>query len=243
MVADVRRTTMDFLSGHPVELLVLGNLNEMTSEVWLRRIPGDQKIETPQLVLEFWDPWHIARNSDGPMSKLVTTRWTTLGYNSSCISANATQVGGVVDRKWLICSRIFRQAKIGPDWPELPQEIIRPMANCLRPVGVPGSAYLKSDNYSYRPMPAARNDCMPAIPGAFIRMKHGPRRLLHDELCNGLGVRKPWILGYPDGKTVQRTIALQLLEFITPLLLQPAVPRPIPVPEMPLRRSKVVANV
>jgi hypothetical protein len=117
------------------------------------------------------------------------------------------------------------------------------MANCLRPVGVPGSAYLKSDNYSYHSMPDARNECMPAIPGAFIQTDHGPRRLLHDEFCNGLGVPKPWIRRYPDGKTVQLTIALHLLKFITPLLLQPAVPRPIPVPEMPLKRSKVVTNV
>jgi hypothetical protein len=133
MVEEILRAPRDLLRQHPVELLVLGNLDKPTMDAWLSPVPGRKYTGTPKLILEFWEPWYVTRNTDRPMLKLVTTRWDNLGYPFSCISANATQVlGGVVNRKWLICSRILCQAKVGLDWPELPQEVICPtMANCL----------------------------------------------------------------------------------------------------------------
>jgi hypothetical protein len=205
---DVHRAPHDFLRDHPVELLVLGNLQKEPYDAWMKLIPGHRQTETPELILEFWEPWHITRNTDGPMAKLTMTRWQSLGYESSCLSANATQVGGVVDRTWLICARALSRLKTGWNWPVLSEDVIRPMANCLRPVGVPGSAYRQPTYNSHRPPPDAKDDPMPAQPGTFIRTDRGIRRLLHDELCNGLGVPKPWVLEYPDGKTVRRTVAL-----------------------------------
>jgi hypothetical protein len=116
------------------------------------------------------------------------------------------------------------------------------MGNCLRPVGVPGSAYLQSFNNSTRPLPNSMNDCMPSQPGAYIQTERDSRRLLHDELCNGLGVPKPWVHEYPDGKTVQQTVALHLLEYLSPSLLRPAVAIPAPVPESSKKPSKTVTN-
>jgi hypothetical protein len=83
---------------------------------------------------------------------------------------------------------------------------------------------------------------MPAQPGTFIQTDRGIRRLLHNELCNGLGVPKPWVLEYPDGKTARRTVALHLLEYLTPALLQPAAPEQPPVLEAPSKMSKVVTR-
>jgi hypothetical protein len=108
LLDDVHRTARDFLTVCPVELLVLGNMDRTSHEAWIERTPGSLHKATPKLVIEFWDPWHITRNDDGPMSKLVVTIWEKLGYDTSCISANATQVGGVVDQKWLLCVRELR---------------------------------------------------------------------------------------------------------------------------------------
>jgi hypothetical protein len=145
-----------------------------------------------------------------------------------------------VDRKWLICSRILRKSQIGVGWPTIPQEVIRPMANCLRYVGVPGAAYRFIPTQSQRTTPNAATDCMPSQPGASIRTARGMRRLLHDELCNGLGVPKSWIHDYPHGRIVQRTIALHLLEYLTPLLVSRPKPTPVPVQQVSSKESNVV---
>jgi hypothetical protein len=203
-------------------------------------IPGLLAKQTPDMILDFWEPWYVTRNSDGPMSKFFVTRWNTLGYESSCISANSTQVGGVVDRKWLMCSRILRKSQIGPGWPTVPQEVIRPMANCLRYVGVPGAAYRYIPLQSQRLIPNVATECMSPQPGASIRTTRGVRRLWHDELCDGLGVPKSWVRDYPDGRIVNRTIALHLLEYLTPLLVSRPKPAPVPVPKASSKESDVV---
>jgi hypothetical protein len=130
-IDSVHQIPKDFLQQHPVELLVLGNMTQHDYQRWVNLIPGQTNLGTPRIVIEFWEPWHISRNTDRPMAKLTITRWNTLGYVLTCISANSTQVGGVADRKWLICARTLRSTKNGIDWPELPHEIARPMANCL----------------------------------------------------------------------------------------------------------------
>jgi hypothetical protein len=70
---DVHRAPHEFLRDHPVELLVLGNLQKELYDVWMKLIPGHLQAETPELILEFWEPWHITRNTDGPMAKLTMT--------------------------------------------------------------------------------------------------------------------------------------------------------------------------
>jgi hypothetical protein len=240
LLKDIQRGADNFLSVHPVQLLMLGNMTKDIHDLWMKQISRCPK--SPKIILEFWEPWYIKRNTDGPMAKLTVTRWNALGYDSSCISANATQVGGVVDRKWVICARTLQRAKTGWTWPELPQEVTRPMANCLRYVGVPGLAYRHVPQDSCHPLPNAQTDCMPAMPGAIIKTERGSRMLLHDELCNGLGVPKPWVLEYPDGRVVQTTVALRLLEYLAPVLLSPAAPSQTPVPKTPSRKSKVVTS-
>jgi hypothetical protein len=105
------------------------------------------------------------------------------------------------------------------------------MANCLRYVGVPGSAYRHPIQDSARPLPQANQDCMPARAGTLIQTLRGSRRLLHDELANGLGVSKQWLEDYPPGAWTQRTVALHMLQYLMPPLLQEVEPRSVPVPK------------
>jgi hypothetical protein len=81
---------------------------------------------------------------------------------------------------------------------------------------------------------------MPSQPGENIRTTGEVRRLLHDELCNGLGVPKSWVRDCPDGRIVKRTIALHLLEYLTPLLVSRPKPAPVPVPKVSSKESNVV---
>jgi hypothetical protein len=216
----VARMPKQYLRRHPVDLLVLGNLDVCSLRDWMLRIPRLGDPTAPKLVVEYWDPWFITRNTDGPMSKLVVTQWDKKGYSSTCKTVDAVRAGGVIDRQWLIVARCLKTATTGWTWPDLPNKVPRPMANCLRYTGVPGSAYRQVPSDIIPPPPDAAFDCMPGVPGAFIKTDRGIRRLLHDELCTGLGVPKSWALKYPPGSLVKRTLDLHLLEYITPNLLQ-----------------------
>jgi hypothetical protein len=70
----------------------------------------------------------------------------------------------------------------------------------------------------------------------------GFTKLLHDELCIGLGIPKPWVLEYPDGRAVRSTVALHLLEYLTLALLKLTAPSQTPVPKTPSKKSKVVTS-
>jgi hypothetical protein len=60
---------------------------------------------------------------------------------------------------------------------------------------------------------------MPFRPGSFIETTRGTRRLLNDKLAKGLGIPKAWLEGiYPHTKTIWRTPAVHLLEYIGQLL-------------------------
>jgi hypothetical protein len=235
----VYRLPKQYLRRHPVDLLILGNLDVPTLREWIQKIPrlGDPKA--PKLVVEYWNPWFITQNEDGPMSKLMVTQWETKGYLSTCKIVDAVCAGGVVDRQWLIVARYLKTATTGWTWPDLPNKVPRPMANCLRYTGVPGSAYRQVPSDFNGPIPDATYDCMPGYPGAVIKTDRGIRRLLHDEYATGLGVPKHWARKYPPGGLVKRTIDLHLLEYITPNLLSPA-PRP---PDTSSERGRNVDSI
>jgi hypothetical protein len=94
-----------------------------------------------------------------------------------------------------------------------------PMSNCLWPTGVPWLAYHSSPKHQDGTIPHADDDSMPARPGSFIRTDRGTCRLLHDKLAKGLGTPKIWIGDcYLNGGTLQHTVALHILESLSPLL-------------------------
>ena len=135
------RIPKHFLRHHPVDLLVLGNLQVKDHLEWINRIPRTGDPTAPKIIIEYWDPWFVTRNDDGPMSKLTVTLWDKKNYASTCRTVSAVQAGGVVDRKWLVVARYLKTALTGWTWPDLPDKVARPMVNCLRYTGVPGSAY------------------------------------------------------------------------------------------------------
>ena len=231
VIDDIRRISKGYLIAHPIDMLILGNMDADQERDWFSRLPSRESL-APSLIIEYWEPWHIMTAS-GPMAKGIVTRWEEKGYASSCITANATCAGGVVDRAWLIVARWKRSVREGWIWPELPTEVERPMVNCLRPVGVPWAAYRQVPTGSTDDIPSARLNCMPAQPGAFINTDRGVRRLLHDELATGLGLPKAWRKEYPPGHLVRKTVALHLFEYLTPLLLLPRTPAALPgLPEV-----------
>jgi hypothetical protein len=124
------------------------------------------------------------------MVKRTVTKWSSEGYQTTCQTVNGLQVGGVVDRAWLTVARIPADALNGWAWPHFPEPVTQPMSNCLRPTGVPWSAYHSSPNHHDGPIPHVDEDSMPARPGSFIRTVRGMYRLLHDELAKGLGAPK-----------------------------------------------------
>ena len=155
------------------------------------------------------------------MSKILVMHWELGGYRSSCRTVNSLQVGGVVDRSWLLVARVLECDWESWSWPDFPPSTIRPMNNCLRPAKIPWSAYRVGDVYQDTSIPDCNKDPMPWRPGSVIQTRKGIWRLLHDELAKGLGVPKTWLQDhYPSGRIVEDTVALHLLEGLSPLLIR-----------------------
>jgi hypothetical protein len=138
-VDEVRRLPRTFLNQNPVDLLVLGDLNPEQHAAWLERIKRANM--PPQFVFEFW-PENSLFSDEGPVSKVQVTMWSNAQFESTCRLINLTQVGGVVDRRWLTVVRYrLRKDKHDLKWPDLAGEVSRPMNNCLCPSGIPYAAY------------------------------------------------------------------------------------------------------
>lgn len=210
-VGHMERLGDGFLNLHPVELLLLGDLSPSRHKHWLTRIA--KASQRPRLVLEFWPEDHIL-SEVGPVSKNCVSDWEEHGYGSTCSLLNALQVGGVVDRTWLVVARHIAK---NLSWPEWHGTVIRPMQNCLKPVGIPKAAYRPDSNPDVArgsgrtDLPRSEYDAMPFIPGSLISTPRGTRRILNDEIARGLGVPKKW-LGevYPTGQLIRRTVALHI---------------------------------
>jgi hypothetical protein len=92
----------DILKQYPVDLLVLGDLDSNRLRTWQDIVA---KAELPPIfVIKFWEENMLFRE-DGPVTKTSVTHWDKLGYATSCRTVNSTQVGGVIDRYWLVVVR------------------------------------------------------------------------------------------------------------------------------------------
>jgi hypothetical protein len=210
-VGHMERLSDDFLAEHPVELLLVGDLTPSRHLHWLTRV--SKAPRTPRMIIEFWSEDHLLSEL-GPVSKKCVTQWESSGYGSTCSLLNALQVGGVVDRTWLI---VVRHTLKNLPWPEWHGKVTRPMQNCLRPVGIPRAAYRPdpkpgvASSSGRTDIPRSEYDAMPFIPGSLISTPRGTRRLMNDEIARGLGVPKKW-LGevYPTGRLIRRTVALHI---------------------------------
>jgi hypothetical protein len=169
---EVERLPRPILNEYPVELLVLGDLSPARHQAWRERVAFAGA--PPGVVLEFWEEAAILQH-DGPMSKQNVTLWKEVEYDSTCVMLNSTQVGGVVDRPWLIVSRYRNPDGKKPwKWPATTEAVSRPMSNCLRPVDIPYSAcrrdldIVEAKLRSPEPIPDSGKDPMPAWPGCYI---------------------------------------------------------------------------
>jgi hypothetical protein len=168
----VKRLPKDCLDSIPIDLLVLGDLSPARSHEWLQRIPG-QGIPVPKLVLEFWDAFWVIK-ATGPIAKGSVTERAKKGYQSTCQMINALQVGGVVNRPWLVVARVHEHEWAEWTWPLIPAEVTRPMNNCLRPANIPRSAYRTSPfTQEVGDIPDSDHDDMPLLAGSFIRTLKG----------------------------------------------------------------------
>jgi hypothetical protein len=120
------------------------------------------------------------------MSKLVLTRWKTLGYHSHCRWIPATHVGGAIQQNRLLVVRKTSQEDSSWTWGKVEETMARPMGNLLSPPGLtPGWVYRPAPQ---DPVPHAHRDPMPGQPGRFIVDSTGrTRRLEVDEFIRGLG--------------------------------------------------------
>jgi hypothetical protein len=90
----VERIPKQYLRRHKVDLLVLGNLKIKEHLEWIKRIPRSGDPTAPKVVIEYWDPWFITRNEDGPMSKLIITQWDKKNYATTCRTVDAVPSRG-----------------------------------------------------------------------------------------------------------------------------------------------------
>jgi hypothetical protein len=207
----MERLSDGFLNSHPVELLLLGDLSPSWHNHWLTMI--GKASQPPCLVIEFWPEDHIL-SEVGPISKNCVLEWEAHGYGLTCSILNALQVGGVVDRTWLVAARHIAK---NLSWPEWHGTVIRPMQNCLKPVGIRKANYRPdydtgvAQGSGRMDLPQSEYDAMLFIPGSLILIPRGTRRILNDEIARGLGVPKKW-LGevYPTGQLIRRTVALHI---------------------------------
>ena len=99
-------------------------------------------------------------------------------------------------------------------------------------MGIPAKAFVKGHPTEWEPV--SHLHPMPSYPGAVIVAHNGRRRLLNDELARGMGAPKEWVKEwYPTSATLKNTISLHLLEYLTPILLQPQVSADISTPSFP----------
>jgi hypothetical protein len=53
-ILDAHRLPKDYLTRHPVDMLVLGNLDKELADRWAQLIPGADSMVTPKVIVEFW---------------------------------------------------------------------------------------------------------------------------------------------------------------------------------------------
>jgi hypothetical protein len=217
----IERLKHTSLRNHPVDCILVGKHGPQADhDPVLTMLQYNSPTQRPRLIVEFWAPSAILHDN-GPMSKGCRAKWeATTGYVSRCQRVRASEVGGTVDQDKLLIIRVQRDLEEGWTWPELFANVVRPMSNCLRPMGVPAKAFVKGHPTEWEPV--SHLHPMPSYPGAVIQTQSGRRQLLNDELARGMGAPKEWVQEwYPTSGTLKQTISLHLLEYLTPILLQP----------------------
>jgi hypothetical protein len=87
----------------------------------------------PSLIIELWSD-EAAVWTNGPSTKLSTTRWRTLKYQTHCQVITSTSVGGAIAQNRLTVVRVRDNSTINWAWAARDQDgPPRPMSNLLTP--------------------------------------------------------------------------------------------------------------
>jgi hypothetical protein len=76
----IDRLSKQVLSHYPTDMLVLGNLTPPRHMLWRTRVTSTDR--QPKLILEFWEPYWIMKDT-GPMAQAVVIQWSNLGYETT----------------------------------------------------------------------------------------------------------------------------------------------------------------
>jgi hypothetical protein len=180
------RLPLNYLILHPVDLLVISRHGEPALQDRIFDMVIASGAERPTMILELW-PIGAVIHTRGPMSKSSRELWScTAGYTTRCGRVHAGETGVAVDQSKLVVLRLLPRHEQGLVWPKLLLNATRPMANYLRPMGIPQKAFISGPSPEWEP--SAHMDPMPATPGKIIQTDRGRRRLLNNKLALGLGV-------------------------------------------------------
>ena len=158
---------------------------------------------------------------------VYTLEGNRISYYSRCKLICVADLGSLVNQEWLVVARFNERLDHLDhwDWPDLPPPAHRPMANCLRPFGVPWKAYQHNSTRQLldRYIPRQDLDIMLAFAGLYIQTPKRIRCLLHNELSKGLGVPSTWLDNiYPKGNLVlEQTVGVHIFEYLTTALHKP----------------------
>jgi hypothetical protein len=157
------RLPLRYLAQHPVDCLVVGRHAELTDSDKILDMVLACGAERPSLILELW-PIGAVLHTKGPMEKASRERWSRMAdYLTRCCRIHAGETGGAVDQSKLVVLQILPRLEQGLVWPKLLPKATRPMANCLRPMGIPQKAFIAGPSPEWEP--GALVDPMPATPG------------------------------------------------------------------------------
>jgi hypothetical protein len=127
----VDRLPKDILRVSLVDVLVLGSLTPHRLDLWRKKVLNTPT--PPKVIIETWDEDWILKDT-GPMSKSIVTRWSQAHYATACKLVDNLQIGGVVDKTWLVVvqERETTDSKaLQWVWPRhLPEPTVHPFANC-----------------------------------------------------------------------------------------------------------------
>ena len=55
VIDDIRRISKGYLIAHPIDMLILGNMDANQERDWFSRLPTRESL-APSLIIEYWDP-------------------------------------------------------------------------------------------------------------------------------------------------------------------------------------------
>jgi len=227
------RMPKNTLTRYPVEVLVVDqghrtqeprNMTLITSE-WEKEIA--KAPNPPKVIMESWLS-NASIWATGPMSKGSVTRWKEMGYTSSGMVVNSTQVGGAISQTRLLVVRT-QSSQTSPNWPPRdPLEAApRCMSNLLTPPGlVPRAAYRRTLPTYARTYHSPTLEAMPWEDGlkgtSWISTDRGYRPITKQELLHGLGRKTK---EEPHTSLLRRTTSVYLWEYAGRSLLHAPAPK------------------